>query len=572
MVMSRKASRFAAVAIVVSAVPLNAQSLRRISLTEQGGQANNPSGVADSAFTRDGRSLVFATAATNLVPGGDTNNGDDVLLADLITGQLELINVNWRGAQSDGSSDWPAMTPDGRYVVFHSSATRLVQNDNNQHIDVFLRDRQLGKTILVSRKDAATQSDGDSFIPAISADGRFVAFTTWADNLFPNDNNSTTDVCVVDMNGRTVVPVSVDSNGVLGDDYSSAPKLSGDGRIVAFNSLADNLVAGDGNQAYDVFTHDLKTGTTARVSLGIGGVDARGSSELYGLTPDARWCLFTSGAPNLVTGDRNQAFDVFVCDLATGAIMRMDVDAQGNEADRGSGTASISADGRFVAFTSLATNLLGAGNPLSGTHFELFLHDRDLDGNGIFDEAGGIDTRLLSVDVNSGGESDDDSNGIAMSGDGLRVAFDSRADDLVASDTNYASDVFLVNDGAAARVTYGSGWAGTLGAPALTASADPILGTTISIDATDSLGAATAGVLVLGGYAVDDPTGLGGSLLAAPELILPISIPATGFSQPGTLPIDPVWSGIELFLQVLELDAGASQGVSFTPGLELILG
>lgn len=570
--MSRKVGWFVALPFVAIAAPLNAQTLRRVSVTEQGGQADNVSYVTDSTFTQDGRSLVFTTGATNLVPGGDGNNGADVLLVDLISGHLELINVDPQGAQSDGSSAWPAITPDGRYVVFHSSATTLVTHDVNQHIDVFLRDRQLGQTSLVSRKDATVQGDEGSLYPAVSADGRYVEFTTFADNLFPNDNNSVPDVCVVDMNHRTVVPVSVDSNGVLGNGRSYGGNLSGDGGIVAFYSEADNLVPGDTNHAYDVFTHDMKTGTTTLVSIRSGGAPAKGSSNLCGLTPDGRWCLFASGAPNLVTGDKNQAFDIFVSDLQTGAITRMNVDTQGNEADFGSGSAVICASGRFVAFTSIATNLLGSGNPLSGTHYELFLHDRDLDGNGIFDESGGIDTRLLSIDFATGGESDGDTGGMAMTADGLRVAFDSRADDLVASDTNYATDAFLVNDGSAARVAYGSGWAGTLGIPALTASADPILGTTISIDATNSPGAATAGLLIVGGYAVDLPTGLGGSLLAAPELLLPISIPAAGFSQPGTLPVDPVWSGIEIFLQVLEVDAGASRGVSFTPGLELILG
>jgi len=569
--MSRPSHWFVAAALVLPPPPLLAQTMRRVSVAAGGVEADSGSTMQDRSLTRDGRALVFETYATNLIPGG-VNNLPDIVVVDLISGSLELIDVDSNGVQANYRAQAPAITPDGRYVVFHSKATNLVANDVNGVEDVFLRDRLLGTTTLVSMSSTGTQGDGSSLYPSISDSGRYVTFNSYARNLVPGDFNNMWDVFVFDVALGAIHRVSIPAGGGWADNRSYGQRISSHGRWIVFTSDAGNLVPGDTNLATDVFLRDRWNQTTQRISVGPGGVESDQDSYVCGLTPDAHWCVFISLGTTLVSGDTNGLEDIFVCDTTTGVVTRVDVDAQGNEADGRAQAAAISDDGRFVAFSSLATNLLGSGNTLSGTHLQLFLHDRDADGNGVFDEAGGIDTRLLSVDAATGGEADGETGGIALTRDGLRVAFDSGADDLIASDTNGVPDVFLVNHGAAARVAYGSGWAGSLGTPALTASADPILGTSISVDATNSLGAATVGLLILGGYPIDEPTGLGGSLLAAPEFLVPMSIPVTGSSQLGTLPVDPVWSGIELFLQVLEVDAGASHGVSFTPGLELILG
>src|SRR5207249_1268748 len=208
----------------------------------------------------------------------------------------------------------PALSADGRFVAFGSDATNLVAGDTNGTTDVFVHDRQTGTTERVSvASGGGTQGNGKSggffAFPALSADGRFVAFQSDATNLVAGDTNGTTDVFVHDRQTATTERVSV--NG-----FSAGPALSADGRFVAFHSTGSNLVAGDTNGATDVFVHDRQTGTTERVSGASDGTQGNDASAGPALSADGRLVAFHSSATNLVAGDANRAYDVFVHDRA----------------------------------------------------------------------------------------------------------------------------------------------------------------------------------------------------------------------------------------------------------------
>src|SRR5205814_1263965 len=191
-----------------------------------------------------------------------------------------------------------------------------------------------------------------------SADGRFVAFAAWARNLAPGDTNGFGDVFVHDRGTGVTERLSVDGAGTEANDTIHQPAISADGRFVAFVSAATNLVPGDTNGLSDVFVHDRRTRRTERVSVDSAGTQADGASASPALSADGRFVAFSSSATNLVPGDTNGQADVFVHDRRTGTTERVSVDSAGTGANGWSERPSISADGRFVAFCSYATNLV----------------------------------------------------------------------------------------------------------------------------------------------------------------------------------------------------------------------
>src|SRR5439155_1719694 len=217
---------------------------------------------------------------------------------------------------------------------------------------VIVHDRQTGTTERVSVDSAGTQANGDSTEVALSADGRFVAFISVAPDLVTGDTNGVADVFVHDRQTGTTERVSVDSAGTQANGASTGVALSADGRFVAFTSVAPDLVTGDTNGAADVFVHDRQTGTTERVSVDSAGTQANGASFGGAMSADGRYVAFTSAAPDLVAGDTNGAMDVFVHDRQTGTTERVSVDSAGNQVNGSSFGGALSADGRFVAFTS----------------------------------------------------------------------------------------------------------------------------------------------------------------------------------------------------------------------------
>jgi Tol biopolymer transport system component len=377
-------------------------------------------------ISADGRYAVFQTEASLLA--GDTNNSSDIYVRDRLLQQTRLVSVPLDGAAGTyaNASSSPAISADGRYVAFESSAPNLVANDTNGVYDVFVRDIINGVTERVSLTAAGTEATGSTagLRPSISADGRFVVFDSQVP-LVPGDSVGSVDVYIRDRIGGTTKRVSVRSDGVAPSDACMFASLSDDGRFVAFTSAASNLVEGDTNGLSDVFVRDMQTGAIERVSVGSGsggdwgyegvisadgrfvallttaalvpddtngrydvyvrdrllkttqraslGVDGRQANQTNSFDPaisaDGRFVAFSSDASSLVKGDTNRARDVFVRNLVLGTTERVSIATSGLEGNNGSVAPSISRDGTFVAFFSAATNF---GNPTAGA---FFLHE-----------------------------------------------------------------------------------------------------------------------------------------------------------------------------------------------------
>ena len=342
--------------------------------------------------------------------------------------RLTRISIANDGAQSNGHSSWPSLSADGRFVAFHSEATNLVPGDTNGYGDVFVHDRQTGVTTRVSVASDGTQGNSSSWLSSISANGRFVAFLSWASNLVPDDTNGYCDVFVHDRQTGTTTRVSVASDGTQGNGSSQACTISSDGRFVAFYSAASNLVRDDTNGFIDIFVHDRQTGGTSRVSVASDGTQSNGDSYAPSISADGRFVTFESEAFNLVPGDTNGCRDVFVHDRQTGVTTRVSVTSNGTQSTGASGTASLSADGRFVAFRSWASNLVPGD---TNAYSDIFVHDRET----------GVTTRV-SV-ASDGTQGSGESRRPSVSADGRFVAFLSWASNLVPDDTNGAVDVFV---------------------------------------------------------------------------------------------------------------------------------
>jgi WD40 repeat protein len=541
-----------ALACAFLTAPGRAQETTRVSVDSAGSQADKNSYLA--SISGDGRYVAFTSHATNLVTG-DTNGVEDVFVHDRQTGATTRVSVDSAGGQGNAYCFWNAISADGRFVAFDSFASNLVSDDTNVDYDVFVHDRQTGTTTRVSVDSAGAQGNGE--FPSISADGRLVAFHSTA-SLVPGDTNLENDVFVHDRQTGTTLRVSVDSAGGEGNGYSARPSISADGRFVAFDSLASNLVPGDTNGDDDVFVHDRQTGTTTRVSVDSAGAQGNKGSVSASVSGDGRFVAFDSFASNLVPGDINEQWDAFVHDRQTGSTTRASVDSDGLPRRRGSLNAEISADGRFVAFQSAARLVSDDTNEW----LDVFVHDLKT----------GATTRV-SVD-SSGGEGNDHSEFPSLSADGRFVAFDSLADNLVSGDTNARWDIFVhercTTD--ATWTNYGTGFPGSNGVPSLTSLADPVLGTVLTLELGNSYGLSTCGLFFVGFQQTVLHSVWGGDLLVVPMLTLAIDMPPDGTSISGHLPIDSNLCGFTIYLQAIEIDPGAAMGVSFTQGLELLLG
>jgi Tol biopolymer transport system component len=217
------------------------------------------------------------------------------------------------------------------------------------------------------------QGNAESTNSSISADGRLVAFDSAASNLVPGDTNGRPDAFVHDRATGTTSCVSVDSDRV--PRGGAGPSISADGRFVAFWSFSPDLVHGDRNGTFDVFVHDRATGVTSLVSVDSSGVQGNGSSGGASISVDGRFVAFSSRASNLVLEDTNGWQDVFVHDRASGTVTRVSVGSAGMEGDHESHSPSISADGGFVAFESAASDLVSGD---SNRTEDAFVHDRAL--------------------------------------------------------------------------------------------------------------------------------------------------------------------------------------------------
>ncbi len=358
-------------------------STTRVSIANDGTLGDSAS--TNPVISADGRFVAFTSSANNLVVR-DTNNNSDIFERDLQNGTTTRVSVANDGTQGTGSSSSPAISADGNFVAFQSSASNLVPDKTNTNSDIFVRDIQNGTTTRLSVANDGTQGNSFSSNPAISADGHFVAFTSSASNLVPGDTNGSTDVFERDLQNGTTTRVSVASDGTEANSSSSSnkPAISADGRFVAFQSNATNLAPADINNTTDVrfpssssqiFVHDLLTGITTEVSVASDGTEANSSASNPTISADGRFVAFDSSATNLVAGDTNKSNQIFVRDLLTGTITLASVNDDGSQANNSSSNAAISGDGSFVAFQSTANNLV-VGDTNSSS--QIFVRDTGL--------------------------------------------------------------------------------------------------------------------------------------------------------------------------------------------------
>jgi Ca2+-binding RTX toxin-like protein len=270
---------------------------------------------------------------------------------DTLTNTTTRVSVDSAGNQANDASYAASISADGRFVAFYSRASNIVPGDTNQRNDIFVRDTLTNTTTRVSVDSAGNQANDASESASISADGRFVAFDSRASNIVPEDTNNSLDIFVRDTLTNTTTRVSLDSAGNQANSSSDDPSISPDGRFVAFESNASNIVPGDTNNNYDIFVRDTLTNTTTRVSVDSAGNQRNIDSKFPSISGDGRFVAFTSGVFSF-----NSNRDIFVRDTLTNTTTNVSVDSAGNPAY--SVSSSISADGRFVAFDSNSSNLV----------------------------------------------------------------------------------------------------------------------------------------------------------------------------------------------------------------------
>jgi Tol biopolymer transport system component len=335
-----------------------ARTTVRVSVDKDGRDADGDSYVP--TISANGRFVAFRTVAADLVDG-DTNSLADIFVRDTLLGTTTRVSVDTDGGDPDGASVFPSISADGRYVAFRSEASDLVLGDANDEPDIFVRDLVAGTTVRASVDTLGGDPDGDSYYPSMSADGRMVSFRSEATDLVADDTNGLNDVFVRDLVAATTVRASVDTNGGNPNGDSLYATMSGDGRYVVFSSGASDLVPGDSNGVFDVFVRDLQLGTTVRASVDSEGGDADAQSSKQGLptmSSDGRYVAFESDASDIVPGDTNLVLDIFIRDMVAGTTVRATVDPRGGNSKGASFSPVISADGQWVTFFSYSFNLI----------------------------------------------------------------------------------------------------------------------------------------------------------------------------------------------------------------------
>jgi Tol biopolymer transport system component len=409
--------------------------IERVSIADDGIEANGSSEGA--SLSADGRYIAFASDASNLV-NEDANGVVDVFVHDRQTDITQVVSVAPTGVLGNGASgiqveagSLTSISANGRFIAFHSFASNLIADDTNEASDAFVYDREMEIMERVSVANDGIAGNGSTLWPVLSADGRMVAFISEASNLVANDNNGVADIFVYDRETGMTERVSVASDGAEANNGSGEqgfPRLSADSRFVTLVSFADNLIPGDTNQKLDVFIHDRQTGETARVSIARDGSQANGDSSHPDISADGRYVTFQSAADNLVLDDSNEVTDVFVYDRQTGNTTRISVASDGTQVGESSGSPTLSADGRWVAFASLADNLvLDDHNGVP----DIFVHDRQTG-----------QTMRVSV-AYDGSEGNALSIAPALAADGCSIAFASLASNFVQNDANEKWDIFV---------------------------------------------------------------------------------------------------------------------------------
>ncbi len=346
--------------------------IERISVTTAGAEVHGPSTMA--MLSADGRFVAFASEAPDIVP--DNTASRDIFVRDRQTGTTELVSKATNGGEADGPSIFPGISADGRYVVFESFASDIVSEDGG-FADIYVRDRVTGSARRVNLTPEGGGANNDSLTPSISANGQYVAYTSLASNILPTDSNGVRDVFLVDLetNGTEIISIATDgTQGNLdsGGFGAGGGHVTGDGRYVVFGSFASTLVANDNNNKDDIFVRDRVNGTTERVSVATDDTEGNDHSTYAAISEDGRYVVYYSSADSLVPEDNNGVTDIFLRDRQTGETSRISGGTGANEANGASRFPDISANGRSIVFQSSANNLVPGDTDV---FFDIFLYD-----------------------------------------------------------------------------------------------------------------------------------------------------------------------------------------------------
>jgi len=415
----------AALSLLLFAPALSAQTTERVSENAAGIEANNFS--TQAAISADGRTVAFTSMASNLSLVGK-GKWEKVFIHNRADGVATLISVNRFGMAPVGDCRDVAISADGRFIAFSSRAPDMVANDTNLESDIFVYDRLTGQTTLVSLSSLGEQGDGASTRPSISADGRYIAFESDSTNLDPLDQDTWLDIFVHDRLTQETSLVSKSSSGDVGNFNSKKASISADGKFVAFQSFANNLISQDLNVSSDIFVHNRLLSTTKRVSVTRFGVEVIGPSWNPWISGDGDTVVFECGNDAMSSFDTNGADDVYIHRRSTGVTELVSYNSFGELSDSHSFAGQISANGRFIAFESMGSNLA----------------DDDDDGKqDIFVRDVNSGTTYLVSRATTGLVGTGDSFAPVLSADGSKVAFASDAMDLVPGDTNQVTDIFV---------------------------------------------------------------------------------------------------------------------------------
>ncbi|MEL7228481.1 MAG: hypothetical protein AAGK38_01040 [Pseudomonadota bacterium] len=381
-----------------------------------GGRAN--ADAVEPDISADGRLIVFESQASDYV-AGDTNGLRDIFLHDTETGTTTIISKAADGTSNSAGGRHPEISADGQFIVFESSSNNLVDNDTNIKRDIFLHNRITGETTLVSKATDGTQGNGGSFSATISADGKFIAYSSDATNLVANDTNGSRDVFLYDVENGTTTLVGVDSNGNQASESDGA-SLSADGSLVSFLSFDSSLIPGESGFTGNVFVHNTNTGETNRASQSEAGTGTNSSSKQATLSNDGQFIVFESKAVTFLSDDPNEwatdAFtDVFRKDLSTGEIIQVSLQADGSHPGGTSELADISGDGRYVVYNDAAGDVIPGDNNRTSDVLVLDTHTGQ--------------RALVSV-ASDGTQGDQFVVDSAISADGSRIVFTTRASNL----------------------------------------------------------------------------------------------------------------------------------------------
>ena len=395
--------------------------------------SRNPFGVdtngasSDPSIADDGRSVAFTSVATNLTSFVDGNQSADIFVHETLFSGNTRVSVSSAGVEANGPSRSACLSGNGRFVAFESDATNLVAGDGNGYSDIFLHDLSNSRTTRVSVSSNGMEGDLPSFAPSISDDGRYVAFLSMASNLVANDNNQYIDVFVHDRLTRRTTRANVAANGTEADDDTLEATISGDGSFLAFTTSASNLVASPPTFQHDIYLRELASTNIERVDPGLSGVPANAGCFSPAISDDARFIAFHSSATNLVAADRNGHVDVFRYDRNTNTTVRVSLTAADSEPNADCRNATISDDGRFIAFASRASNML----PRDSFANDVFVRDV---------VRGRSSVHTLTSD---GLLAQEENDSPMLAGCGRFVAFASLDDGLSPADVNGVRDIMI---------------------------------------------------------------------------------------------------------------------------------